>query len=94
MSIRKKSHQFVHYYSKAAYFHCDETLCHRITTEFKNKKERITCVKCVCRMEGWKLGDRAIQMTFHPILSISYDGRLIITKKRVGDAGAHMEEKI
>jgi hypothetical protein len=33
-------------------------------------------------MEGWKLGDRAIQMTFHPILSISYDGRLIITQKK------------
>jgi hypothetical protein len=46
-------------------------------------------------MEGWKLGDRAIQMTFHPILSISYDGRLNNNKKKgVGDAGAHMEEKI
>jgi hypothetical protein len=50
----------------------------------KKKRKGITCVKCVCRMEGWKLGDRAIQMTFHPILSISYDGRLNNNKKKRG----------
>jgi hypothetical protein len=72
MSITKSTSLFT---IKPLISHCDETLCHnKIQIKKEDDEERNMCY--VSRRErererGWKLSDRAIQMTFHPTLSIS-----------------------